>query len=521
VVVSLKPAESNICGNPSGPAVEVWSENDSCVGVTDGSVTLDQEFNDRREGRFGAVLDEIRRENHAVDTGTVTAAGGSTTCTETSREAVTVVALAPWRSELAGSRSYHELEGMFVAQWRANHLGQPGGCSPFIKLLVADAGPDLADREASDRVWGKVVDAVAKVPGLVAVVGLALSRRETIAAARTLNARGIPVVADLVTADGFDTTNFKNVNNRCDRLADPATDLNLFHRITFSNQKYYDRLGDVLRGTNSLTPWNPAVQVTQSGYQDDPFVCTNVQHVNDLIAIESSTRGEPITFGLSVNGKDSTAQLELRLTQVCSASVPARTIFYNARSLDLASFLNALARSCGDRKVTVVAPSDATRLLTPELQPAREQQRLEALRTLSRGTVRLLFVASTTPTVLAGQPGFEEFKVAFAAAFENSPHRALFPLSDTELADTWMLNAHDAMFTVAAAVHALDVSGQAHTAESVANNLGGLTVAKGAHGPIGFDQDGTRTGQPTTMLLCSDGSTTWTRVATPASVPDC
>jgi hypothetical protein len=271
-------------------------------------------------------------------------------------------------------------------------------------------------------------------------------------------------------------------------------------------------------------------QVTQNKYEQDPYVCTNVARVKQEISPSDPARArDPITFDLRDGNGDPSGQIENQLARICNDPA-VQTVFYTARGLDLATFIQTVADRCG-RPLTVAAASDATRLLVTEPNETRERQRRNALGAIRSGKVKLFFSVSSSPQQLAGQPGFTGFREAFGGAFADVPeghHRPTF--SDDELLDTWALNAHDAMYTVAQAVHDLYKAKQEYTPENTSSNLGTDTVLDAAQGTIsfgggatvGFRNGGqTRTG-PTVVRLCSDGD----RVSTPIadanrSAPSC
>jgi len=480
---------------------ETWRNGDGdCIGVTDGGTELDPAFDSALGGRFKALFEAIHAENDRI-------ARGGTACRDGGADdAVEVAALAPWRNDLTGGRAFHELEGMYVAQWQANNLRDPGGCHPYIKLLVVDPGsgvtkqgvPDPDEEMRSAR--AVVKNLLAHHPRLVAVIGLALSRAPMIAAAHDLAAAHIPVVADLVTADGFDRDNFRKIPAPCAEKVDRSRSLGDFYRLTFANGTYLARMAGFLRGSGQLEP-GEAVQVTQYGYDQDPFACTNVHHVNQLI----TPSRDPIAFELSRRGSDAIGPLTTKVTPICGNGSAIRTVFYTARALDLANFIIALGNACPSG-ITVAGPTDSTRLLTPEIDGAADQQRLAALRVLAEGKVKLFYPASTTPARVAASPGYAQLQKAFAGAFNGNP---LFPLDAAELADTWIVNAHDAFYVTAAAIHALDGNKQSHTPEHVAANLSAFQITGAAQGTISFDDYGTRVakpGEPVVVRLCVTAS---------------
>jgi hypothetical protein len=486
------PRHINSCHwRPSIAYLHVWPSDDDCIGVTDGGEAFDDDFDGLTGGRFGALLGKIEEENQHVDEGTIPESGNGTLCTSKSTDSLTVAALSPWRSNLAGARAVHELTGIYVAQWRANHLREPGGCAPYIKLLVADPGRTMAG-------FDEVVGELTTFDDLVAVVGLALSRKETITASRALNAVGIPVVADLVTAVGFDRSNFAGMDASCAQPIASSQQITRFHRIVFSNTTYLRMLVQRVSGSQPFDPAT-AVQVTQSNYRDDPFVCTNVLEVNKRLKF---TR-EPITFQLGSSTADTAGQIASQIRSIC-VDPAINKVFYTARAIDLANFLTALATACPRRDITVIGPSDSTRLLTPELEEPLENSRVAGLRALTDGRLRLLFPASSDPAALTGQPGYVGFVAAWAKALARQPQ-------SQELADTWAINGHDAFFTVAQAIHALGdrvPEKKRDRLDAVDSNLGGPDVENAAQGTIKFDGYGTRSGTGIVLRICADGTAT-------------
>jgi ABC-type branched-subunit amino acid transport system substrate-binding protein len=497
------PRHWNSCAGPSWRYLHVWSFEDDCIGVSDGSLGFDDGFDKRTGGRFSALLEDIHKENERIIKGTIPSAGSGTLCTSHSRSSVTVAALSPWRSPLSGSRAVHELAGMYVAQWRANHLREPGGCQPYIKLVVADPGHGT-DPDNNFSGFDDVVDELLTYPDLTAVVGLALSRKETIAAARKLNMAKVPIVSDLVTAVGFDGSSFANLDPLCARAVMSNDPLDRFHRVVFSNLTYLDQLVQTVADTQPIDPAT-AVQVTQADYRKDPFSCTNVLEVNKRLGFKN----DPITFQLGTSSNDSAGQIATQVSSICVDSRVDK-VFYTARAIDLGTFLDALAQACRGRdSLTVIGPSDSTRLLNPELDPALEAARKKGLGRLADGHIRLLFPASTDIASLAAQPGYQHFVDAWGKAFEQDKRRAKFPAEPAEFADTWAVNGHDALYTVAQAIHAIGNNlpdDPTQWREQVNSNLGGRLVRQAAQGDLSFDANGTRSGAAVVLRLCANST---------------
>lgn len=111
---------------------------------------------------------------------------------------VTVAFMGPLTSK--DPRVVSELEGAYTAQSEANATGN------FPKIRVA-----LANQGRDESHWQDAVAPLVKMDAnpddhLLAVVGLGLSQDESLDAARALNRAAIPMVGDIITADGFNAT---------------------------------------------------------------------------------------------------------------------------------------------------------------------------------------------------------------------------------------------------------------------------------------------------------------------------
>jgi hypothetical protein len=465
----------------------IWYEGGECVGVSADGYSFDRSFD--------AVTRAIADENRLVEQGGIPSSGRGTSCTSTAKTSVAVAALGPWRALLSGTRAVRELEGMYVAQWRANHLGEPGGCQPYIRLLVANTGRDT-------QAWESVVDDIAgRVNGddhLVAVVGLGLSKTQTAYAARRLtDPHHIPMVADLVTAVGFDKSNFATVPRACMAGLEGSGRIEGFRRVSFDNGRQIAGLVSYLRDQRAWSK-DSVLQVTQAGYETDPYACTGVALANKEISPSGPAR-EPQTFKLSDDGRDAEGYLQRVVNTVCG-NPSITTVLYTARGLDLATLLKGLSQQC-TRPITVASTSDASRLRVPEAVAPREVKRKEGLAALQGGRLRLVYAPLAAPEVLGGSEPFEAFKRQFTK----------LGFAADDLADGWAVVGHDAVFTIATAIHQVDQNrsggdSRLPAMDEVAANLGGVTVENAAEGTLTFDENGNRVDDPTIIRLCADGT---------------
>ncbi|NBE92001.1 hypothetical protein FE391_14485 [Nonomuraea sp. KC401] len=173
------------CETQSEDVVAVEGE---CVGLMDpaeGTMVLGKEYQQ--------LLEVIAAENREV-----TAEGDYST----------IALLAPMGAGprgLVGDRALHQLEGAFIGQYRANR----SETFPKIRLVLANTGHDGSKwRTAVEAVRKNAATGATGIPGqIVAVTGMGPSQQESIDAARALaKDPGIPMVADFITAAGFNTT---------------------------------------------------------------------------------------------------------------------------------------------------------------------------------------------------------------------------------------------------------------------------------------------------------------------------
>lgn len=150
--------------------------SDECVGVSGTGYDFGQ-------SQLTSVAAAIGRQNSTLKAGRY----------------ATVALLLPLTSTDASMRTkvLHELQGAFVAQYRANNESDR---VPKIRVVLANTG-------SNGRLWRPVVDRLLTMTGapdqLRAVSGVAISSTQAKAAVKELTGAGIPVVGSTITADGF------------------------------------------------------------------------------------------------------------------------------------------------------------------------------------------------------------------------------------------------------------------------------------------------------------------------------
>ncbi|MEV0681451.1 ABC transporter substrate-binding protein [Actinosynnema sp. NPDC050436] len=442
------------------PSADRWESGGVCVGLSEGPYAFGLPG-------FEPVMRVIAEQNASADQ-----------C-EPNGTPVTVGVLLTLTDPFAGSRARHELEGVAAGQRRANGPG----CLHPVRLLVGHVG-QYADPTAAVEVARRLADR----PEVVAVAGVGLSHQHTAEVADLLARNRIPMVADLVTAEGFDQSgsaadepSFAGCDQ--DSTYPRGVGKDYYYRVAFRAAAQIAELGKAVAA-------EPTFLMVPTG-GSDPYTCTALPLMqkrfgNDLVEVKFDS-DEPSTV----------AQTAKRL-----CSVPGEvSVAYIARGRDMGRFLNSLDSAFGDGQcaadsVTVLSTSDSNRVRTAEDDPVLESLRLGGLSsdTFTGGRVRLLCtLVSGADGSGVDHPDFAEFERHFTDAGFDVAH----------VDDGWAVNAYDAVATVAAALRTLPASrqvlrGQVNTA------ISGFSTAQesvaGAGGPITFDNSGNRTGAPPAVV---------------------
>jgi hypothetical protein len=159
------------------PSPDVWKSGDDCVGLTDGPYAFGLD-------EFAPVMRVVDEQNRSA----------AERC-DPNGTPVTVGVLLTMTDDFAGSRALHELEGMAAGQRAANGTG----CLHPIQLTVGHVGR-YDEHAAAPAVARRLADR----PEVVAVAGIGLSHQLSAEVADVLAAARMPMVSDLITAEGFD-----------------------------------------------------------------------------------------------------------------------------------------------------------------------------------------------------------------------------------------------------------------------------------------------------------------------------
>ncbi len=466
-IAAREPLRRLATCNDGWPSAAAWAAGGECVGLSEGPYA------------FGLpAFDHVMR---VIDEQNRTSAEG---CLGTP---VTVGVLLTMTDELAGSRAVHELEGMAAGQRRANDTG----CVHPMRLVVGNLG-DYGGEGAATAVAREL----AQRGDVVAVAGVGLSDQTTAEVADLLAAEKIPMVSDLVTAEGFDQSGSAGDDpdfTRCDEdITYPhGVGKDYFYRVAF-------RVAVQVRALGTVAPARPDFVMVPTG-GSDPYTCTTLPFLHRQYG------GDPL-LEVKFDAEEPTTVLQTA-RRVCATAKDV-TIAYLARGRDLGRLLYSLDEAytngqCAATSITVLSTSDGNRLRTTESDPALEDLRSKALSSPSftGGRVRLLF------TRVAGADGPEQGNPQWSA-FEEAYAAAGFDLA--HIGDGWAVNAYDALSTVVTAVRALPAASTVQRSQ-VNITIGGFTspelAVAGAGGPIVFDNSGNRAGAgPAVVRLCPAGS---------------
>jgi hypothetical protein len=447
--------ERDHCGtrNPS----LVTQAGGECTGVTDGS-----------DGAavFGSDLEPV-----------MTAIGAENRNVVKGGDYVTFAFLTPLTSKDANSLTVGqyvaELEGAYTAVAEENRKDS----RPKIRLLVASMGSaqrhweraveQLVDRRDSDR--------------LVAVAGMGLSQQETVDAARRLSKADLPMVGDLITADGFDATGAVDGKGPIDGLA----------RVALSNGDQLNAISEELppgRRTaalvsTSLTPNGTRDLYTESLDKGFRSIEGLKKHLDDHSDFSFDPRGGPDAILPTIS------------QNFCNTGKTIDTVYYAARVRYLPDFLDALTRrSCHAQPITVITGSDAA-ALDPKTEALHDPD----------APITVLY---------ASFPNAEQFRdpgnparglyEAFAKAFTSPHHGQQFPAKHLT-SSYWSIVAYDAVVTAATALHNAATHNPSSTPNhhAVRNELYALrnNAVAGASGHFGIDKNGNRTNTDTVTTV--------------------
>ncbi|MER7498356.1 hypothetical protein ABT033_37925 [Streptomyces pharetrae] len=445
------------CGT-SNPSL-VTEADGECTGVTDGSDGA-AVFG----GDLKPVMTAIGAENQNVTEG---------------GDYVTFAFLTPLTSKDANNLTVGqyvaELEGAYTAVAEENKKDS----RPKIRLLVASMG-------SAQRHWERAVDQlVARKDSerLVAVVGMGLSQQETVDAARELSKADLPMVGDLITADGFDATGAVDGKGRIEGLTRVA--LSNSDQLTAISERLPSGRRTAALVSTSVTPNGTRDLYTESLDKGFRRIEGLRKHLDDHSDFAFDPRGGPDAILPTIS------------QNFCNTDKTIDTVYYAARVKYLPDFLDALTRrSCHAQHVTVITGSDAA-ALDPKTEALNDPA--------SPITVLYASFPKAEQFRAPGSPGRGLYE-AFAEAFTSPHHGQQFP-AEHLTSSYWGIVAYDAVITAATALH----NAAAHSSSpssipnhyAVRNELYALrnNAVAGASGHFGIDKNGNRTNTDTVTTV--------------------
>lgn len=423
-----------------------------CSGVTDGS---------DGHGVFGPgpepALAVIDAENQAV-----VKAGGY----------VTVALMAPLTKggkSLTGDRAVHQIEGAAIAQHEANK----DNAYPRIRLVLANMGSNESN-------WPAVVDQLKSMTGgsdrLVAVTGMGLSQQESMDAARSLSQAHIPMVGDVITADGFDKT------GAIDRGAAIPGLVRVAPNVSTQFKALAQELGkhpEMKAGALVSAPETP--DGTPDFYTQSMEAAIRNPDMGLLPYLEAG--------GLSFNFTVQQGAEESSLTTIANntcGSPKSDVVFYAGRATYLETFIDKLhKRPCRTTPITVVTGSDAA-TLDPKTEGLNDPA----------APISVLYVPLADPDQLASSANPDQTLYQdFATEFTRTHYGQEFDKS--HLASGWAVMAHDAVLAAKQAIrNATGTSQTPPNVRAVGDQLyllDSMNVVTGAGGVFRIDpQTGNR-----------------------------
>ncbi|MDG9718926.1 hypothetical protein [Streptomyces sp. DH24] len=445
-----------------------------CVGVSTSAYDFGQP-------RLRETVRAIDRENRSLKPGSY----------------VTVALLEPYTATDRDTVDHvlHQLQGSYLAQYRANHSAN--GQTPAIRLVLANAG-------AGGQHWEHTVDQLermAKGPDrLRAVTGIGQSTHNTKKAVRELTRRGIAVIGSSITADdlanGKDGTDpFPGLARVAPTNTDEARALASFAKVTAGQALLvYDKPGDPYTRTLQASF---ARLLEGSPYEPQPFTPPD----------DRSAEG-------------TTANTFRQITDlVCDTSESTDTILFAGRHTQLRQFINALgARGCQDREFTVLTGDEGSYLTGDQ--------------DLDRGALRrnlsVRYTALAHPDAWERDPaktgGSAEDSEALRGLLAASGRAPVGPIGPLALQDGQLIIAYDAMQL---AVHGIrEATPEGKVVPPLADvglqwpQVKGSLKVRGASGWICLDVHGNPYDKAVPIVeLTAEGSARFVRIAWPEGRP--
>jgi hypothetical protein len=433
--------------------------DEGCTGVTDGSDGAAVFGPD-----YVTVLDKIAKENEratADPDGYITIAyvGMMLPRNGDRPQAAGLAPATPaGQADLVRTRTLQQVEGVYTAQVAANRARD----FPKIRLVLANMGHDGTHWRDAVTPLAQMTDAPDR---LVAAVGMGLSQQESLDAARFLSTakpEPIPMVADIITADGF------NVTGQIDRRG-PIPGL---VRTAIDNTTQLTTIGKELRRRPEVkTAALVWAQVTSQGTADLYTRTLKDAFLNPEVGLKDYLGKGGNVFPFDPRSGDTA----LRTISDLLCGDRPDMVFYAGRQQFLPTFLKMLHdRPCRSTPITVIAGSETT-----------GQRHNDPFLNNPEAPISLIYVplADTRELDSPSNPDrglYQEFATAFTGHGFPTEH----------LLTGWAALAHDAMVTAtyAARKSSINANGQPRlpTTHGVSGQLFLFTSTNAIRGATGI-----------------------------------
>ncbi len=470
-LVTVAPSDESC----RGPGVLRSGQFNECVGVTDGAATFAPELG------LQTILARIKQENDAVvSSGTPFVSIGY------------VVPLP--RDATSGHLTSlrHELQGAYLAQWRANHRDGLGD-APLIRLLVINIGEQAGQQ-------GSVIPGVIQLVAdpaehLVAVAGLSLSLDATKQAIRSLSNAGIPMIASRLTADDLNIT--------------PGQPVRGVFQIAPTTSAQTAAAAGVLRSAATL--------LIQDINRSDAYTNALAEQFHRAFTnLPESKLLEPERYDSSLPAVENT--FVQMMSSICIKQPAA--IYYAGRGASLPGFLAALAgRPCPELKIDLFTGSnvvDLTATLRQQLTASNE----DGIAANLRANITLRYTGLAHPSMWSDQ---QRFLPAATRIFQQDCaicFTRVFP--QEQLDDGSAIISYDTLLVATRAIRSgvsqqgnAPIDPTALTPGAVLQQMFRINQAapvNGASGPIAFDEQGKPIDKAIPILqLNPDGTVTLIR----------
>ncbi|WP_330277815.1 ABC transporter substrate-binding protein [Lentzea sp. NBC_00516] len=423
-----------------------------CVGVTDGSYEFDPALAD--------VQRRIRAENEDVlgSGKPYVTIGFFAQMTVTEKDSVSM----GWVK--------HQLQGAYLAQYRANH-DRVAGDLPLVRLLIANAGSQIA---AWEPVVNELLTRTAAPDHLVAVAGMGTSTENARKAMNRLSEQGILMLGSTVTSDDL-----RKIPNLL--------------RMAPTNS------GQAKAVASYIKPKVRKALLVQDDSRSDLYPATLATSFTDNFPDQDHKLvGQTEFYDSSLPSVDNTF-LQM-MPNICNSK--PEVVFFAGRGKHLASFVTQLTgRRCQEHRITVLSGDDVSTAVFGE----------GVVRRALDSGVEVVFTTLAHPEAWNREPKAFEKDATFIFAERICSYCFPTAFPDDSLEDAAAIMAYDSVLTAVFAIRRSSgkTAGVVSAKEvlQTRNRLHDTMSVPGASGWLSFDKDGTAVGKAVPIVkLRADGT---------------